>query len=328
MMKLRILKGDSAEQLATLDAGSVQLVVTSPPYDNLRDYGGHQWNFEGTARQIQRVLCDGGVCCWNVGDSVVDGSETLNSLRQALYFVDHVGLRMHDTMIYEKLNFGQPSHNRYHQLFEYVFVLSKGLPRVFNPIKDKKNAWNGTKGTFGKNTMREADGSMGERARNVITEWGMRGNVWRGKTRGQEEICESLPTLAHVKAEAAVAKNDRARIKSAARAALFPARAVKLSRALLAKAEKEGVNYDAEPHYVDLLRQSTHIVAMTDDPEYRRWFEQIETQGKLPDRIRRYREIWGAIIEYDRRDTLPIHERIKATPRIRGVGAAARRAGF
>lgn len=192
-MKLRIIKGDSAEQLATLDAGSVQLVVTSPPYDNLRDYGGHQWNFEGTARQIQRVLCDGGVCCWNVGDSVVDGSETLNSLRQALYFVDHVGLRMHDTMIYEKLNFGQPSHNRYHQLFEYVFVLSKGLPRVFNPIKDKKNAWHGTKGTFGKNTMREADGSMGERARNVITEWGMRGNVWRGKTRGQEEICESLP---------------------------------------------------------------------------------------------------------------------------------------
>lgn len=187
---LAILHGDSAERMRTLANGSVQLVVTSPPYDQLRAYGGHSWDFAATAKELYRVLCDGGVVCWNVGDSVVDGSETLTAFRQALFFKDVCGFCVHDTMIYEKTNFGQPSHNRYHQLFEYVFVLSKGKPRVFNPIKDKPNAWAGT-GTFGKNTLRESNGEMGTRPRNIISEWGMRGNVWRGNTRGQEDICQS-----------------------------------------------------------------------------------------------------------------------------------------
>lgn len=151
---------------------------------------GHPWSFEATARELFRVLCDGGVVCWNVGDSVVDGSETLTSAKQKIFFREECGFRIHDTMIYEKSNFGQPSHNRYHQLFEYVFILSKGAPRVFNPIKDKRNAYAGT-GTLGKNTLREADGSMGERRRNLITEFGMRGNVWRGNTAGQESVCQA-----------------------------------------------------------------------------------------------------------------------------------------
>lgn len=192
MSTVQILCGDAVEQLRTLEDASIPLVVTSPPYDDLRRYGGYQLDFNDLAKQLYRVLVPGGVLCWNVGDSVVDGSETLTSFRQALYFVDTVGFRMHDTMIYEKVNFGQPSHNRYHQLFEYVFILSKGKPRTFNPIKDKANAWAGT-GTFGKNTMRESNGEMGERTRNIIADFGMRGNVWRGKTRGQEELCESLP---------------------------------------------------------------------------------------------------------------------------------------
>lgn len=183
-----ILHGDSAEQLGTLADGSVQLCVTSPPYDSLRTYGGHSWDFEATARQIYRVLCAGGVCCWNVGDATIKGSESLTSFKQAIFFVEQVGFRLHDTMIYEKCNFSNPSHNRYHQMFEYVFVLSKGAPRCFNPIKDKTNLWAGT-GTFGKNTIREANGEMTERTRNIITEFGMRGNVWKGKTRGQEDMC-------------------------------------------------------------------------------------------------------------------------------------------
>lgn len=186
---LQILTGDSREVLRTLPAESVQMCVTSPPYDNLRTYGGAlEWDFEGTALELYRVLMPGGVLCWNVGDSVVDGSETLTSAKQKIFFREDVGFRVHDTMIYEKSNFGQPSRNRYHQLFEYVFVLSKDQPRTFNPIKDKRNAWAGT-GTFGKNSIRESDGTMGERRRNIISEFGMRGNVWRGNTRGQEDVC-------------------------------------------------------------------------------------------------------------------------------------------
>src|SRR5688572_24029444 len=74
---LTLSLNDSVSGLRELPDGSVQLVVTSPPYDNLRTYGGHSWDFEGTARELYRVMCDGGIVCWNVGDSVVDGSETL-----------------------------------------------------------------------------------------------------------------------------------------------------------------------------------------------------------------------------------------------------------
>jgi DNA modification methylase len=196
MSKLILINGSCVEWMWNPDnSGSVHLIVTSPPYDDLRaaSYGGKgSWNFQHTARGISDVLCDGGVCCWNVGDSVIDGSESLTSFKQAIYFVEECGLRLHDTMIYEKCNFSNPSSNRYHQMFEYVFILSKGSPRCFNPIKDKPNAWAGT-GTFGKNTIREADGTMGERKRNIVTEFGQRGNVWKGKTRGQEEMCNALP---------------------------------------------------------------------------------------------------------------------------------------
>jgi DNA modification methylase len=188
--RLVIIHGDCVERMRTLASASIHLVVTSPCYDQLRAYGGHPWDFEATARELFRVLCDGGVVCWNVGDSVVDGSETLTAFKQAIFFKEVCGFRVHDTMIYEKSNFGQPSHNRYHQLFEYVFVFSKGRPKTFNPIKDKPNAWAGT-GTFGRNTLRETNGSMGERVRNLIEPFGMRGNVWRGNTRGQEDICQA-----------------------------------------------------------------------------------------------------------------------------------------
>lgn len=186
--RLRILHGDCALRLLEVGSASVHLIVTSPPYDNLRTYGGHPWSFEATARELYRVLCEGGVVCWNVGDSVVDGSEMLTSAKQKIFFREECGFRIHDTMIYEKSNFGHPGRSRYHQLFEYVFILSKGKPRCFNPICDKRNSYART-GTLGKNTLRHSNGTMGLRKRNIITEFGMRSNVWRGNTAGQETPC-------------------------------------------------------------------------------------------------------------------------------------------
>lgn len=186
-----IRQGDCLEVLRTMDSESVHCCVTSPPYDNLRTYGGFAFDFERTAIELFRVLVPGGIICWNVGDSVVDGSETLTSFRQAIFFKDVCGFRVHDTMIYEKTNFGHPERRRYHQLFEYVFILSKNEPRCFNPIKDKKNAWAGT-GPFGVSTMRCANGEQKPKKRNIIAEYGMRGNVWRCKTAGQENVCTPI----------------------------------------------------------------------------------------------------------------------------------------
>jgi site-specific DNA-methyltransferase (adenine-specific) len=159
----------------------IDLVVTSPPYDDLRSYNGYSFDFESIAQELFRVVKDGGVVVWVVGDSVQKGSESGSSFRQALHFMS-LGFNLHDTMIYQKHNFSNPSSNRYHQIFEYMFVLSKGKPKTFNALKDRPNVEAGKIGSWGKNTSRQVDGSMVERKRKVNTEFGMRYNIWRIKT--------------------------------------------------------------------------------------------------------------------------------------------------
>ena len=192
-----IVQGDNLETLRLMPDCSVQCCVTSPPYDKLRSYGGYVFDFDGCAKELYRVLCDGGVACWVVGDSVVDGGETLTSAKQKIFFVEQCGFRVHDTMAYVKSNFSAPERVRYHQAWEYVFILSKGKPRCFNPLMDRPNIWAGHPGAFGKSTKRQADGTQkllesGTGVDKPISEFGMRMNFWHGKTAGQERPCQPL----------------------------------------------------------------------------------------------------------------------------------------
>ena len=132
----QIICGDNVETLQGFPDDCIDLTVTSPPYDNLRTYGGHSWDFEGVAQQLWRVTKPGGVVVWVVADATIDGSETGTSFRQALHFME-IGFRLHDTMIYQKANAIPLTHNRYEQQWEYMFVLSAGCPRVFNPLREK-----------------------------------------------------------------------------------------------------------------------------------------------------------------------------------------------
>ena len=133
-----------------MDENMVDLCVTSPPYDDLRTYNdSSKWDFEvfkEVAQGLYRVMKVGGVIVWVVGDAVIKGSETGSSFRQALYFMD-LGFKLHDTMIYEKNGTAFPARrdgNRYSQLFEYMFILSKdSKPKTANLICDKPNKWAG-----------------------------------------------------------------------------------------------------------------------------------------------------------------------------------------
>lgn len=131
----RCYNEDCLDTMSRMDDCCLDMVLTSPPYDNLRDYNGFSFDFGKTAMELYRVLKPGHVVVWVVGDATVDGSETCTSFRQALGFRD-VGFNLHDTMIYQKSNPIPTAGNRYQQSFEYMFVLSKGSPVVFNPIME------------------------------------------------------------------------------------------------------------------------------------------------------------------------------------------------
>jgi len=174
-----------------MDEESVDLVVTSPPYDDLRTYNdSSKWDqntFYAVAAQLNRVLKPGGVIMWNVNDATINGSETGSSFRQALHFMD-LGLRLHDTMIYEKTGTAfasGPKSVRYTQIFEYCFILSKGKPKTINLIQDKKNKWAGIQ-SWGEATSRKKDGTQNNPGRksNPIREYGVRTNIWRIKNSG------------------------------------------------------------------------------------------------------------------------------------------------
>lgn len=129
---------DCLGYLKSLPNDSIKFTLTSPPYDDIRDYKGYSFPFEEIAQELWRTTKPGGVIAWNVADSTVKGSETGTSMRQALYFMS-LGFRLHDTMIYAKKN-PMPatvSSKRYHQAWEYIFILSKDVPETFNPIMVK-----------------------------------------------------------------------------------------------------------------------------------------------------------------------------------------------
>lgn len=122
------------ETMKDMPDNFVDLTVTSPPYDDLRVYNGYSFNFEAVAYELYRVTKQGGVVVWIVGDSTIKGSESGTSFRQALGLKE-VGFNLHDTMIWRKTNpMPKVKTKRYFDVFEYMFILSKGQPKTFNPL--------------------------------------------------------------------------------------------------------------------------------------------------------------------------------------------------
>ena len=181
-----LMQGDCLERMKEIPDGSIDLTVTSPPYDNLRTYNGnnelwgeHVW--KAVIKDLYRVTKDGGVVVWVVGDATIKGSETGTSFRQALYFKE-IGFNLHDTMIYRKTNYVPLTHNRYEQEFEYMFVFSKGKPKTFNPIKIPcKTAGAKTSGRTFYQTNNQNIPTAGHK-NNTVSVCKQKGNVWELST--------------------------------------------------------------------------------------------------------------------------------------------------
>lgn len=181
MKEVNLMKGDCVDKMSTMADGSVDLTVTSPPYDNLRTYNGNnaQWGehvWRKVLDELYRVTAEGGVVVWVVADATIKGSETGTSFRQALHAME-CGFRLHDTMIWNKGGFSAVGSlkTRYAPVFEYMFILSKGSPKTFNPIKDRKSKHGGKKIA---RTKRLADGTTKKYPDYIAREYGQRFNVW------------------------------------------------------------------------------------------------------------------------------------------------------
>jgi len=179
----KIYNENCLETMARMPDGFIDLVVTSPPYDNLRKYNGYSFDFEAIAKELFRVVKVGGVVVWVVADATVNGSETGTSFRQALHFMS-LGFNLHDTMIYEKSGMAYPDSARYSQIFEYMFVLSKGSVKSVNLIKDRPNKFVGTMG--------------GNKRGGLCTrgEFGARFNIWR-YANGRDNSSEDRIAFEH-----------------------------------------------------------------------------------------------------------------------------------
>ena len=180
----KIYNENCLETMKNMDDNCIDLTITSPPYDALRIYKGYSFPFEEIAKELYRVTKPGGVIVWVVGDAVVDGGETGSSFRQALFF-QSLGFVIHDTMIYEKNGTAFPARrdgNRYSQIFEYMFIFSKGKPKTANLICDKPNRWAGHT-NWGNGSHYDVDGNKVITGKNKPTpDFSPRNNIWKYNT--------------------------------------------------------------------------------------------------------------------------------------------------
>lgn len=178
---LTLLFGDCLERMKEISDNSIDLTVTSPPYDDLRSYNGNNklWSDEVWKKvivELYRVTKPGCAVVWVVADATIKGSETGTSFKQALHAVD-CGFNLHDTMIYQKAGTGAcGSKYSYWQSFEYMFIFSKGKPKSINLIKDVDNIRKGalcTKGRINK------IGKEKDTKRRIVPNKSIRTNIWR-----------------------------------------------------------------------------------------------------------------------------------------------------
>jgi len=172
----RLICCDCIEGMEKLSEECIPLTVTSPPYDSMREYGGHPFDFEGIAKELYRVTMTGGVLVWVVRDQIIKGCQSATSFRQTLHFIE-LGFRLHETLVMKRLGSRDCQTRRYGTPPEFAFVFSKGKPRALNCIRDKRNK------TAGKRHRFHSDSTLAAKARTHTTGvWGHRTCIWEYAT--------------------------------------------------------------------------------------------------------------------------------------------------
>ena len=253
MDDVTLYAGDCARVMAEhITDGSIDLTVTSPPYDNLRAYNGYTFDFEAVSKQLWRVTKQGGVVVWVVADATVNGSETGNSFRQALRFME-MGFNLHDTMIYET---DKPpmNDNRYQACFEYMFILSKGKVKTFNAIME-------TASTAGRKreaaiTYRQMDGTLKPQyRRGLYPDKTIRRSIWYFST-GRIPDNERLLINSHTAYfPEALARDHIISWSNPGDVVLDPMMGSGTTGKMAVMWQRRFIGIDVSPEYVDMARK-------------------------------------------------------------------------
>jgi len=185
----QIIEGNCVEVMKSFDENVIDLTVTSPPYDDLRNYNGFVFPFKDIVKELYRITKQGGVVVWVANDATIDGSETGTSFKQALYFKEF-GFNLHDTMIFRKINpIPQIYRKRYNNEFEFMFVFSKGVVKTHNPLMvNCLHAGLELNGTTYKNFSKNEQ--TREKLAKPVRDKKIKGNVWEyvvGKRQEDQE---------------------------------------------------------------------------------------------------------------------------------------------
>lgn len=185
----KVYNENCLDTMARMPDNFIDLTVTSPPYDNLREYKGYSFDFEPIANELFRVTKQGGIVVWVVNDATVGGSETGTSFKQCLYFKE-IGFNI-ETMIWEKTGSGCLGSNKFYgQNFEYMFILTKGTPKTTNLICDRENKV--------KTGIVKVNGGLDKtgKGKNRVIErkpYGKRNNIWRFDTQKNSDHPAPFP---------------------------------------------------------------------------------------------------------------------------------------
>jgi site-specific DNA-methyltransferase (adenine-specific) len=175
----RIYCTDCVEGMKQIPGSSIDLVVTSPPYDSIRNYNGFTFDLHATGQGIHRVLRDGGIAAMVLQDQTSNFGKSLTSFRTVLDWCDNIGFKLFECVIYRKYGpEGAWWRNRFRVDHEYMPIFLKGnRPNYFDKEPLKIPSKHGGKVMTGSGSRR-TDGKTNHAVTRMINPTKCRGTVW------------------------------------------------------------------------------------------------------------------------------------------------------
>ena len=130
----KIICGDVVEVMKKFPPNSVDIVITSPPYDAVRDYKGFSLDLHAAGKEIHRVLKDGGIAVMVIQDQTKNFGKSLTSFKTIIDWCENFGFKLFETVIYQKYGAeGGWWNKRFRVDHEYIPIFLKGeRPQYFN----------------------------------------------------------------------------------------------------------------------------------------------------------------------------------------------------